>query len=63
MEFRAFVNAAGIAMGIDMHHTHWPVLAQRTEDGITDRMIATDAQRHHTSVDDGCEVGLDIGMA
>ena len=63
VELRAFVDPAGIAMGVKVDHADGLVAAQGAQNRIGDGMIAADGERDHPGVLDQIEIALDIGMA
>ena len=63
MELRQVVGAAGVAMRIDMDHADRPLLADRLQDRMGDRMVAADRQRQHAGLDDLVDALFDVVMA
>ena len=62
MKLGSLEGAAGIAMRIDMNHANRPILTQRFEDRIRNRMVPTNDERDHAGHVNSFEECLDIGM-
>src|SRR3981081_4660453 len=62
MKLGSLERAAGIAVRVDMNHANRPISAQRFENRISNRMIATHRKRDHAGRTNSPEECLDIGM-
>ena len=63
MEFGALVLAGRIAMGVDVDEADRLSLADGTQYGKRDRVVAADGEGNYAGLDERAVVGLDIGVA
>src|SRR5690606_25080481 len=63
MELCLVEGAAGVAMRVDVDHAYRALPADRLEDGVGNRVVATDTDGRRARLDDLADTRLDVGMA